>query len=112
MWIVFAVFFLYFLPFFVGLFRSHPYPVLLFGLNASLGWTGWGWVVSFVYALWTFVEREPIVVAQAEPPEEPSDDDPERFSMTELRRLERLRSKGRGHVILFPVAKVSSGNGR
>lgn len=112
MWLVFAVFFFYFFPFFVGIFRSHPHPVLLFGLNASLGWTGWGWVVSFVYSLWTFAEREPVAIAQAEPPEEPSDDDPERFSMMELRRLERLRNKSRGKIIFFPVAKVSSNLGR
>lgn len=112
MWLLFAVFFLYFLPFFVGLFRFHPHPVLLFGANAAFGWTGWGWVVAFVYALWTFVDKASVSDPQAEYTEPPTDDDPEPFSITELRRLQRLRDQKRGHVIEFPVAKVSRGLGR
>jgi len=111
MWLLFAVTFLYFLPFFVGLFRNHPHPILLFTATASLGWTGWGWVACFVYSLWTFVQREPMPVAQDEPFEGP-DDDPEPFSVTELRLLQRVRDQSRGRIIEFPMAKVSRSMGR
>lgn len=106
MWLVFAISFLYFLPFFVGLFRAHPHPILLFAANAGLGWTGWGWVVSFVYALWTFAGAlEPSATTESEPLEEPHDDDPEPFNMTEIMRLNRLRDRTRGRVIEFPALK-------
>jgi hypothetical protein len=111
MWLLFAVTFLYFLPFFVGLFRNHPHPIFLFTGTASLGWTGWGWVACFVYSLWTFVQREPVPVSQVELIEGP-DDDPEPFSVTELVRLQRLRDRGRGQLIEFPIAKVSRSMGR
>ena len=111
MWLLFAVTFLSFLPFFVGLFRNHPHPILLFTATASLGWTGWGWVACFVYSLWTFVQLEPVPVAQDEPFEGP-DDEPEPFSVTELMRLHRVRDQRRGQLIEFPIAKVSRSMGR
>ena len=109
MWLLFAVTFLYFLPFFVGLFRNHPHPILLFTATASLGWTGWGWVACFVYSLWTFVQREPVPVPQVEPIEGP-DDDPEGVSEVEERRVQKLRLRKGGPecVIQFPTSKVAS----
>lgn len=113
MWLVFAVTFFYFLPFLVGLFRAHPHPVLLLASNAGLGWTGWGWVVSFVYALWTFAGASE--VSSVKPlNEHDGDHDPDGLCEVEERRLQkiRLRKGGPGCVIQFPGSKASAVVGR
>ncbi|MGO9410831.1 MAG: superinfection immunity protein [Spirochaetia bacterium] len=48
--VLLIVIFLYFLPFFVALMRSHKNAAAIFVLNLLLGWTFIGWVIALVWA--------------------------------------------------------------
>ncbi len=48
--VLLIVTFLYFLPCFVALMRSHKNAAAIFVLNLLLGWTFIGWVIALVWA--------------------------------------------------------------
>jgi hypothetical protein len=106
MWLLCAILFLYFLPFFVGLIRRHQHPILLFCFNASLGWTGWGWIIAIAFSLWTFQDLEFYSSTYAGQDGEPSDDDPELLRLMQMRKIRRLRQRKGGVVLEFPLAKA------
>ena len=44
--------FIYFLPWFISIWRKSPYTAPVFVINLLAGWSGVGWLLAIVLAVW------------------------------------------------------------
>lgn len=53
----------YFFPFLLAAVRDHPQVWPIFWLTVFLGWTGLGWVVAFIWAVFRFRKTDDLTEA-------------------------------------------------